>query len=170
MRLILDLPLAVTVEPGLADEVRQQLTAAGLLLVPDGPCVKDVKICPFCDHGTGSYRDVGRKLNEELMGKETLAPVRISVSGCGCRCAMSMLQDIGLVSGPQGFTVYVGGNPYGKPIIGVKVAEGLPDEKIIPAIEAILDLYNAHKGKLKYLHQLVKKVGSEPFEQALKKI
>jgi NAD(P)H-nitrite reductase large subunit len=108
-------------------------------------------------------------LNEELMGKEAPAPVRISVSGCGCRCAMSMLQDIGLVAEPDGYSVYIGGNPYGKPVVGEKVAEGLPDDKVLPALEAILAVYSSQRGRMKYLHQVIKSIGSIPFAQAIEK-
>ncbi|MBS4021769.1 MAG: hypothetical protein KGZ79_05045 [Dethiobacter sp.] len=167
LRLVLDLPLSVSVIPELADSVREKLALAGFLLVPEGSCIKDVKICPHCDHGTGAYRTVGRMLNEELMGKETPAPVRVSVSGCGCRCAMSLLQDIGLVAEPGGYSVYIGGNPYGKPVVGEKVAEGLPDDKVVPALGAILSVYSSQRGRMKYLHQVVKSIGSIPFAQAI---
>ncbi|MDF2530713.1 MAG: sulfite reductase [Clostridia bacterium] len=170
MELVLDLPLSITVPSNLEKEAKQQLIAVGLLVVPNGDCIKEVKVCPKCDHGVGTYRELGRLLIEGLIGKETSAPVRVSVSGCGCQCAMSMLQDIGLVAGLDGYAMYIGGTPYGKPAIGEKVGNNISDDKIIPAINAILSVYESRKEKRKYLYQVVKAIGTESFSEAIKEI
>jgi len=170
MDLILDLPLSVSVPAHMEEEVKGKLIAVDLLVIPRGSCIKEVKVCPECSHGVGSYRDLGRRLNEELMGQESPAPIRISVSGCGCRCGMPMLQDIGIVAGLNGYTLYIGGNPYGKPTLGEKVVTELPEDKIIPAINALLAVFGEQKENKKYLYEVVKKVGIEDFSEAIKGI
>ncbi|MCC5910616.1 MAG: hypothetical protein JJT76_09290 [Clostridiaceae bacterium] len=117
-----------------------------LLVVPGGNCIKDIKVCPECDHGNGSYRALGEKLNIELIGKITPTPIRMNVSGCGCRCAMAMLQDIGLVAGLEGYAIYIGGTPYSKSIIAEKIIGPLTDEEVFIAIKAILCLYKSERG------------------------
>lgn len=170
IELTLDLPLSVSVSPDLEKEVKEKLISAGLIISPNGNCVKEVKVCPNCDHGKGDYRNLGRTLNEDLMGTQTSGPIRMSVSGCGCMCGMSMLQDIGVVAGANGYSIYIGGSPYGKPIIAEKLIDSLKDEEVLPALNAILSVYNIQNRNKKHLSAVLKKIGLDTFKQAIEEI
>ena len=168
LRLVLDLPLTLVVPKDKAAEAILKLEESDLLVIPSGNCVKDIKVCVECSHGTFGHEVLGRELNQQLMGESGFpSSVHISVSGCGCLCAMGRLMDIGLAAGPNGYTIYVGGSPYGLPIIGQKVASSVPAHQVASAVKAILEVFRTRQAGIKYLHQLVKRDGLEVFQQAI---
>jgi sulfite reductase beta subunit-like hemoprotein len=93
---------------------------------------------------------------------------KIAFSGCAedGRCALAGINDIGLIarvqSGPQGerrgFQVLVGGGLGSLPTAAVTLADFIPEEELLPLIEAILMVFNQHgnrqnkhKARLKFV-------------------
>jgi sulfite reductase beta subunit-like hemoprotein len=93
---------------------------------------------------------------------------KIAFSGCADdgNCAVAGIHDVGLIAqvrglngtGARGFKVLVGGGLGSLPTEAAMLTEFLPEEELIPAIEAILRVFkehgnykNKHKARLKFV-------------------
>ncbi|TVM29778.1 hypothetical protein DQK91_21860, partial [Oceanidesulfovibrio marinus] len=75
------------------------------------------------------------------------------VSGCNFNCGESRYRDVGLVGGPHGWTVLVGGNGGRRPRLGDVLVKGLNDDEAEGVGAEFLDLY-ASEASLKHLTSL----------------
>src|SRR6185437_10359507 len=126
---------------------------------PDEP----FDVSPYA-HATFEYflrnpicQDMGRKF-------------KISFSSSDADTAFSYAHDVGLIpkinsKGERGFKVLVGGGLGAQPILASIVEDFLPEDKLIPYIEAIIRVFDRHgernnrnKARLKYL---IQKIGLE---------
>jgi sulfite reductase (NADPH) hemoprotein beta-component len=101
---------------------------------------------------------------------------KIAVTGAPNDRAVIKFHDIGLrvvknASGERGCEVWAGGGLGRTPMIGVKVADFVGEEDLIPYVEAIMRVYNAegrrdnkYKARIKIL---VHETGADEFRQAV---
>ena len=98
-----------------------------------GLCVRSVKICPgttFCKRGLQDSVAIGSKLDGAFHGRNLPNKLKIGVSGCPNSCADSHTRDIGLIGGPKGWILYLGGRGGVIPRLGDRIAMNIPDERI----------------------------------------
>lgn len=168
LELILDLPLGVVVREDFAGEATRRLVAAGLRLGPKGPTVRNVAVCPTCDHGIGDYITEGVRLDEEIAGLTAPKAMHVSASGCGCDCSMAHLQDIGYVKRANGtYDVYIGGHMYGVPAEGKLLCKNVPGDKMAEVAKHVIAVYEANKRGKWRLGQVLGKIGIEAFREGL---
>ena len=79
-----------------------------------------------------------------------------------------LIQDVGLVAADSGdgrarFDLFVAGGLGREPVPGFLLAPGVPEEGIIPLVESILRVYEAHTPAGKRLKHLVREIGREEF-------
>lgn len=168
LELILDLPLGVVVKEEFAGEATRRLLATGLRLSPRGATVRNVAVCPTCDHGIGDYKGEGIQLDEEIAGLDAPKAMHVSASGCGCDCAMAHLQDIGFVKRANGlYDVFIGGSMYGNPKAAVLLCKEVPGEKMGEVSRHVLAVYEANKKGKWRLGQVLGRIGIEAFREGL---
>lgn len=168
LELILDLPLGIVVQEAFAEEATRRLTATGLRLTPRGATVRNVAVCPTCDHGIGDYIDEGIRLDQEIAGLAAPKAMHVAAAGCGCDCAMAHLQDIGFVKRASGlYDAYIGGSMYGNPTVGTLLCRGIPGDQMIAVTKHVLAVYEANKKGKWRLGQVLGKIGIEPFREGL---
>jgi sulfite reductase beta subunit-like hemoprotein len=105
-------------------------------------------------------------LNQQMPRK-----FKISFSACESDCAQGLLHDLAVVAtrrdGQPGFKLLAGGGLGHKPREAIVVTPFVPEAELIPAMEAVIELHNAHsdrnkraKSRIKFL---VERFGEEGF-------
>jgi sulfite reductase (NADPH) hemoprotein beta-component len=146
-----------------------------------GNCIRNVTT----DHWAGAAADEladPRPVAELLRQWSSLHPefsylprkFKIAVTGAPHDRAAVKVHDIGLrmhrnATGERGWEVIVGGGQGRTPIVGVTVRDFLPEEQLLPYLEAIMRVYNLHgrrdnkyKARIKIL---VHELGAEEFRR-----
>jgi len=135
-----------------------------------GLCVRSVKICPgttFCKRGLQDSVAIGSKLDGAFHGRNLPNKLKIGVSGCPNSCADSHTRDIGLIGGPKGWILYLGGRGGVIPRLGDRIAMNIPDEKIFDVVEKVIDIYAEHGQGRERLGNYIDRIGLEEFKKQL---
>lgn len=164
--------LYLEVERDRSDALQMELEATGLEVYPAGFVTKSLIACNFCKGAEEAGLETARRLNIAIAGIETPLPLKIGYAGCALGTSEPLLKDIGVVKMRDTFDIYVGGEPKGlKTRIAVLLVSGLTEDRLIPAVTAIIDYYKANaKGKEKFskfvertpLEQLLQVAAGEP--------
>lgn len=133
-------------------------------------CKNYVQACPgtdWCSFGMTDAMGMGARLDRLVFGRVFPAKVKVGVSGCNFNCGESRYRDVGLVGGPHGWTVLVGGNGGRRPRLGDVLVKGLNDDEAEGMVAAFLDLY-ASEASVKHRTALfVQKRGIESIRNVL---
>lgn len=158
--------LYVEVPTDRLDAIKEELRLAGLEVYPSGFATKSVIACNFCKGAEEAGLETARNLNGVVAGIETPAPVKIGYAGCALGTSEPLLKDIGVVKMRDTFDIYVGGEPKGlKASVAKPLATGLPEDRLIPVITALIGYYKANaKGKEKF-SKFVGRVSLEQLQQ-----
>ncbi len=135
-----------------------------------GLCVRSVKICPgttFCKRAFQDSVAVGSKLDGLYHGRNLPNKLKMGVSGCPNSCSDSHTRDIGLIGGPKGWTVYVGGKGGVRPRLGDKFIINIPEEELFPLVEKIIAIYDENAQGKERLGDYIDRVGLEEFKSKL---
>ncbi|MEF3306036.1 nitrite reductase [Paenibacillus sp. GYB003] len=135
-----------------SDDVRLQLERYGLEVYPAGFVTKSLIACNFCKGADEAGLDIARRLNRAIAGIATPMPLKVGYAGCALGTSEPLLKDIGVVKMRNVFDIYVGGEPKGlKASIAKLLAAGVPEERLVPIVVAVIDFYKANaKGKEKF--------------------
>lgn len=138
----------------------------------EGLCVHYVQACPgnkLCKFGQGNSLGLAAKVEEMYVGKKDLIPAKtkISISGCKLNCAESYLRDIGAFAAPKGWSVVVGGNSGGRPVIGQVITEDLSDDKALELIRKCLEFYSKNANPRERLPRFIQRTGIEEFKKGV---
>ena len=136
-----------------------------------GLCVRSIKTCPgtsFCKRGFRDSVSMGLKLDDRYHGMDLPNKLKIGVSGCPNSCADSHTRDIGLIGGPKGWILYLGGRGGVIPRLGDRIAMNIPDEKIFDVVEKVIDIYAEHGQGRERLGNYIDRIGLEEFKKQLR--
>lgn len=156
-----------TPDPDL-DGQAARLRALGLGVYPVGRVVKNLQTCTFCMGERVEGLPDALRLDDVVAGTPVPFTVRVGFSGCQNNCGEAILRDVGVVRMPPGvYDLYVGGKPGSlHPVLGRKVAEGVPADRLVAAVQATLDCYRRlARGKERFW-KTVQRVGPQPFAAA----
>ena len=131
-----------------------------------GLCVRSVKICPgttFCKRGLQDSVAIGAKLDGAFHGRNLPNKLKIGVSGC----PNSHTRDIGLIGGPKGWILYLGGRGGVIPRLGDRIAMNIPDDKIFDVVERVIDIYAENGQGRERLGNYIDRIGLEEFKKQL---
>jgi NAD(P)H-nitrite reductase large subunit len=132
-----------------------------------GFSIRPIKICSggyLCDNNVQDSFSLGLNLDRIFTNKPLPSKLIIAVSGCGRNCSEPLVKDIGIVSTPGGYSVYVGGTAGAKPRIAQKIIDQLNEIQVIALVEKIVSVYES-KGKARErLGSLIEKMGMEKFK------
>lgn len=96
---------------------------------------------------------------------------KISFSGCESDCSNGLVHDLGVIAtakeGQPGFRLLAGGGLGGKPKEAIVLREFVPEQELIPAIEALLSVHDKHSDRKRRMRSrikfLVERFGAEEF-------
>jgi NAD(P)H-nitrite reductase large subunit len=135
-----------------------------------GLCVRSVKACPgttFCKRGIQDSLSLGLKLDKKYHGMELPGKLKIGVSGCPNQCAETCIKDIGLVGGPKGWTLMVGGNGGAKPRLAKELIKGISADQTLDLIDRVIDYYKTNAKPHQRLGAMLEKIDFEEFKSAV---
>jgi NAD(P)H-nitrite reductase large subunit len=133
-------------------------------------CVHYVQACPgtsVCKLGVQDSLGLGGELEEEFLGEDYPAKVKIAVSGCPMCCAESKLRDVGVVGTKKGYDVYFGGNAGNKARIGDQIASSLTRDEVKETVRKILAYYKENARKRERSARFCERVGIEAIKEAV---
>lgn len=125
------------------DHVVERLTQAGLQLSPIGDVVQ-IKACDFCDGDKGESIPYAEALHNRLGGLSVPKELRIGFNGCAMACYGAVTEEIGIVYRRGTFDLFLGGKNIGRNAHPAqRVAEGITPEKLVAAVEKVVQEYAA---------------------------
>lgn len=131
-----------------------------------GLCVRSVKVCPgttFCKRGQQDSVTMGLTLDQKYHGKEMPSKLKMGVSGCPNSCAEAAIKDIGLMGGPKGYTIMVGGYASGTGRLAQVIYKDKSPEETLSIVDQILNIYSETARKGQRLGKYLNGVGIDKF-------
>ncbi|WP_127474969.1 nitrite/sulfite reductase [Sulfurivermis fontis] len=120
-----------------------------------GNTVRNITACPLAGVCPREHTDVNRHVGaaaRHFLGhpltQQLPRKFKIGFSGCGADCALGAINDVALIAtlrdGRGGFRLYGFGGLGAKPYAAVEIDPFVPEEHVLPAIEAVLSLHHRH--------------------------
>jgi NAD(P)H-nitrite reductase large subunit len=135
-----------------------------------GLCVRSVKICPamhFCRMAQQDAVTLGLELDKRYHGMELPSKFKMGISGCPNSCSEPGIKDLGIMGMPKGYTIMVGGSASARPRLADILAQGIPQEEVLPLVEKIIDYYKANANKYERIGRMIDRLGFEKVKQDL---
>ncbi|NLV24254.1 MAG: NAD(P)/FAD-dependent oxidoreductase [Deltaproteobacteria bacterium] len=134
-----------------------------------GLCVRSIKMCPgttFCKRGQQDSLKVGLHLDEKYHAYELPWKFKMGVSGCIIDCGEVCIKDVGLIGGPKGWNVMVGGHGGPQSRLSQRLLENVSEEQALQLIGRIVEWFKAQNKKGR-LGKLIEEVGFDNFKAAV---
>lgn len=156
------------------ESVKEELSEVDLELDRCGPTVRNINVCyedKICPEAVSNSLSLAEKL-DNFFRIPMSHKIKIGVAGCTKDCVISrVLSDIGFINvertGKQGYDIYVGGRLGVNPMVGVKMAECLPEEECVRFVENYFDLIKKEAKKEERGADLIDRLGVEEVKQEL---
>ncbi len=148
------------------------------LATPNAGLVTDIIACPgldYCALANARSIPVAQRLSErfaDIARQEEIGDLKIKISGCINACGHHHVGHIGLLGvdqkGKELYQITLGGSADEHTSIGEIVGPGFPTEKIVDAVETVIDVYlGLRKGPEESFLDAYRRAGAEPFKAAL---
>ena len=157
-------------------QVYRELKSVGLeLRGATGPAVRSVSCTSVLADGFLQGQILARKIQHYFTSNPHFEGIpkkfKIGVEGC-YQDACHLIQDVCLVysgetDGEKTYDVWIGGGLGRHPIEAFLYSKHLPEKRILPLIEAVLEIYMAEAGPGVRLKSLIKDKGRETFIREL---
>ncbi|WP_147819373.1 NAD(P)/FAD-dependent oxidoreductase [Salidesulfovibrio onnuriiensis] len=125
-------------------------------------CLHYVQACPgnqVCKFGLRDSLGFGMELEEEFLGMDLPAKVKIGVSGCPLCCGESRVRDLGLIGKKSGWTVVMGGNAGNRVREADVIAEDLTREEAKALVRRLMEFYRENGNKRERTAKFMDRVG-----------
>ncbi|QFQ29764.2 nitrite reductase large subunit [Janibacter melonis] len=109
-----------------------------------GKSLRTVKSCvgsTWCRYGVQDSVGLAIALEERYRGLRSPHKIKLGVSGCARECAEARGKDVGVIATDHGWNLYVGGNGGFTPRHAQLLAEDLPTDELVRAIDRYLMYY-----------------------------
>ncbi len=129
-----------------------------------GLCVRRIKFCPgtsFCKRGLQDSVSLGSKIDQKYHGRSLPNKFKISVSGCPRKCMDTVINDIGFMGTPKGWTIYVGGNGGIKPRFGQVLVENVSEDEALRIADQIIEWYEKNAQTNERLGATIERLGMD---------
>ena len=154
----------------------QKLTALELA-TPNVGKVTDMICCPGLDYcalanarSIPVAQDISRHFAQHGAGQQ-LGDLTINISGCMNACGHHHVGNIGILGvdkrGEEYFQLTLGGSSTENPSLGDRLGRALAQEEVPAAIQAIVDTYNSVREGEETFLETYRRVGIEPFKEAV---
>ena len=163
----------------LVGAVMERLAEAGLTTREAcGNTVRNFTACPLAGVCPHQHVDVQVHLQAAAahflrhpLTQHLPRKVKVAFSACEGDCAQSLMHDIGVVAswreGRAGFRVFAGGGLGHKPRQAIEVESFIPEERLLPVLEALIALHHRYSDRTKRARSrmkfLVERFGVEGF-------
>lgn len=147
------------------------------IATPNLDLITDIISCPgldYCGLATARSIPVAQQLSErfaDLKRQRDIGELRLNISGCINACGHHHAGNIGILGvdkqNQEFYQVTLGGHDGADASIGDIVGPSFPADKIIDAVETIVDVYIAQRqGKERFI-DTYRRVGLKPFKEKL---
>jgi len=110
-----------------------------------------------CKLGLIDTEDLSAKILARFMGRAEVKPkIKIAVSGCPACCSNPVMTDIGIMATRAGYEVFAGGKGGQIPKVGIRIAKGVDEERVLEIIEELVDFHYANTLKKERMNKLLK--------------
>ncbi|WP_281242322.1 precorrin-3B C(17)-methyltransferase [Alteribacillus persepolensis] len=150
--------LQVSLETDNPTTITAKLEEDGWLVTPVGDVIH-VKACDFCDGEKTGGIPYAKELQEKLGGLKVPKVLNIGFNGCGMACYGAVTDDIGIIYRKGAFDLFLGAKTTGRNAhTGQPVQEGLPPEKLVETMTAIVEEYQEKGMPNERFHKFFKRV------------
>ena len=157
-------------------EVWQELVRLGME-TPNLDLITDIIACPgldYCGLATARSIPVAQQLSErfrDLRRQRDIGELRLNISGCINACGHHHAGNIGILGvdkqNQEFYQVTLGGHDGADASIGDVVGPAFATDKIVDAVETIVDIYlSQRQGKERFI-DTYRRVGLKPFKEKL---
>jgi sulfite reductase (NADPH) hemoprotein beta-component len=157
--------------------VYDRLASVGLS-TPNAGSISDIIACPgldYCSLATARSIPVAQRIAERFgdgARSRDIGPLKIKISGCINACGHHHVGHIGILglerAGEETYQITLGGSGDEQAAIGQIVGPGFSSEKIVEAIETIVDTYmGLRRDETETFLAAFRRVGIAPFKEAL---
>ena len=137
--------------------------------------VTDIIACPgldYCALATARSIPVAQRIAERLAPREReVGPLAIKISGCINACGHHHVGHIGVLGldkrGVESYQITLGGDATETASLGERTGAGFAYEDVPGVIETLVDTYLAHRRAREPFLQTYRRIGMEPFREAL---
>jgi len=148
------------------------------LATPNIGMTSDIISCPgmdYCNLATARSIPIAKQIATrfcELKIERDIGPLKIKISGCINACGHHHVGHIGILGldrgGVENYQITLGGDGTEDAHIGERTGPGFPADKLIKAIEAIINVYlNGRKNRNETFLNFYRRVGLSPFKLAI---
>jgi sulfite reductase (NADPH) hemoprotein beta-component len=135
----------------------------------------DIIACPgldYCSLANARSIPIAEKLGEHLAAREEeIGPMKIKISGCINACGHHHVGHIGILgvdkNGEEFYQITVGGSADEQAVVGGIVGRAVPSDQVNGAVDKLLDVYLKHRVAGEDLPATYRRVGAEPFKEAV---
>jgi sulfite reductase (NADPH) hemoprotein beta-component len=157
-------------------ELWQKLDALGLA-TPNLDAITDIICCPgldYCALANARSIPVAMDIRKRFVDVDELAEIgelKINISGCMNACGHHHVGHIGILGvdkrGEEFFQLTLGGSSDQNASLGDRLGPGLPQSDVPDAIAAIVERYKTLRNKGERFLDTYRRVGIEPFREAV---
>ena len=148
------------------------------LATPNIGMTSDIISCPgmdYCNLATARSIPIAKQIATrfcELKTERDIGPLKIKISGCINACGHHHVGHIGILGldrgGVENYQITLGGDGTEDAHIGERTGPGFPADKLIKAIEEIINVYlNGRKNRNETFLNFYRRVGLSPFKLAI---
>jgi sulfite reductase (NADPH) hemoprotein beta-component len=147
------------------------------LAAPAIDLVSDIIACPgldYCALANARSINIAQALARRFADPaeaEDLGELKIKISGCINACGHHHVGHIGILGvdkkGEEFYQISLGGSGAEDAAIGAILGPALPAEAVLPAVEALVDVYRARRDGQERFLDLYRRLGAAPFKEAV---
>ncbi len=155
-------------------ELWQKLSPLNLA-TPNIGTLTDMICCPgldFCSLANASSIPIADEINQlfdDIDYVHDLGDIKINMSGCMNGCAHQSVGNIGILGvdkkGAEWYQLTVGGSSENDAALGDRLGPAVAKDKVVGAIESILNAYTDQRIDGESFLQTVKRTGIQPFKE-----
>ncbi len=152
------------------------LSAAGLA-AGNTDLVTDIIACPgldYCNLANARSIPVAQAITERFADPakaEDIGDLRLNISGCINACGHHHAGHIGILGvdkkGTEHYQITLGGSAGDDASVGTILGPSFPAEEVPDAIDNIIETYRAHRRDGEAFLATYRRIGAEPFKEAL---
>jgi sulfite reductase (NADPH) hemoprotein beta-component len=139
--------------------------------------ITDIIACPgmdYCALATARSIPVAQRIAERFADPERqreIGALDLNISGCINACGHHHVGHIGLLgvdkNGEEVYQITLGGAADEKASIGAIIGPAVASDKVVDAVEAIVDAYIAHRNEGERFLDTYRRLGATPFKEAI---
>ncbi|MEM7057988.1 MAG: nitrite/sulfite reductase [Pseudomonadota bacterium] len=155
-------------------QIYRGLAAIGLD-APNKGLVTDIIACPgldYCGLATARSIPVAQAISTRLADRqEEIGPLQVKISGCINACGHHHVGHIGILgldkAGTESYQITLGGDATETAALGERTGPGFGYDEVPVVVEKLVDTYLDKREAKETFLQTYRRVGMEPFKEAL---